>query len=92
VTISDTNLASVVQSSANADPAEADIVWIPDGAGGFTLLFYSTLPGLTGWLDTINYDPIIGAATPLVSGMLIERKKPTAYEFTIDPPTAYDNL
>lgn len=64
----------------------ADVIWIPDGSGGFEKIYYATVqpPFLTaGWrkIGTGNAD---ASATPVyhVEGIIIERRDPSDLSLT----------
>ncbi len=91
-TLETSGLSDYVQSSANADPTEADVVFLPKSTGGFTRAFYSTFasdPLYAGWLNADTFGQIPDEA--MTSGFLIEKKGP---DFTglNSPPTTYDSL
>lgn len=89
-TFGTTNLSTFVQGSANADPAEADIFYLPDGLGGFVQYFYSTADGFTGWFDTVNFGDASGVE--LTPGILVERRAPAPYSATLSVPGFYSGL
>jgi hypothetical protein len=62
-------------ASANADPSEASIVYIPKSGGGFTRLFYSTFvgdPNFQGWLDADTFAKAEGMALNYVDGVVVQ--------------------
>ncbi len=63
-----------LQASAEADPSQASIIFIPDGAGGFQRVFFSTLndPDFSGWLDADSFDKVADLPLNYVDGMIIQ--------------------
>jgi hypothetical protein len=88
-TLGNSNLGGIVQPSPNADPVEADVVYMPDGAGGFNQYFYSTAEDFVGWKDTVNYED--SENVELTAGMLIQRRGPS-FSAKIDVPSNYSTL
>lgn len=64
--------------------ADSDIVWMPNGEGGFDKYSYN---GAT-WLDEAGVD---ASDTPLSSGIIIERSGSDT-NAKLTPPATYDNL
>jgi hypothetical protein len=89
-TLGSSGLSTAVFPSPNADPSEADVIYMPDGAGGYLQYFYSTAQGFTGWFDTVNFAD--SSAVELTAGILIERRAPNAYTALVTPPSSYQNL
>jgi hypothetical protein len=86
-TFGNAGLENFLQAGPNANGA--DVVWLTDGAGGFVQYFRSTLAPV--WRKTTS--PFAGdeAATPLTSGMFIQRRgADTAGAITVPP--FYANL
>lgn len=57
-------------------PANADILWVPDGAGGYTRYFNKTLLAPTGWYTTPDGTTVGSQVTvdiDLPAGVLIQR-------------------
>ncbi len=76
-TISDTFGASNsagLQSTAEFDPGQADIVFVPNGTGGSDQFFYSSAVGATGWFNAGDFSD--GGNIPLVytDGVTVLRK------------------
>jgi len=86
-TIQNSNITSGLVTGFSV--AQADLIWVPDGSGGFVKYFVSSLVG----------NPLKNAATgldvttpvPLTPGILIERKG-AAINLLITPPTSYQNF
>lgn len=89
-TLGTSGLSASVLASANADPAEADVIFMPDGGGGYNQYFYSTADGFTGWFDTVNFAD--SSAVELSPGVLIQRRSPSSYAAKISPPSSYNSL
>jgi hypothetical protein len=89
-TLGTSGLSASVLPSANADPAEADVLYMPDGTGGYLQYFYSTAEGFTGWFDTVNFAD--SSAVELTPGVLVQRRAPSAYSALISPPPSYSSL
>lgn len=68
-----TNQAGLA-SSANADPTEADIILIPNGAN-YTRVFYSTFTGdplYTGWLDADSFAKVPNEVIEPSEGLFVQ--------------------
>ena len=89
-TLDSSDLHTSLQTSANADPREADVVFIPKGEGGYNRYFYSTLDGFSGWLDAETFQA--AGAIPISSGLIIQNKSGTSKPATIEPPVGYSDL
>ncbi len=72
--------------------ASADVVWIPNGSGGYTKYFYSPGGGLgggmPGWKDASGSDV---TNVSLTSGIIIQRRG-NPVNVKITPPADYNNL
>jgi len=87
VSLNDSNLNDFLEASFSA--AAADIIWVPDGTGGFTQYFYSSTSNL--WRLTSS--PFAGdeGDVELPSGIFIQRRgSDTAGVF--DLPAEYSSL
>ena len=91
-TLGNSGLASSVSGSANADPSEADTVYLPKAdASGFEQYFYSTLAGFDGWLNSATFGS--GADVELTSGIIISQNGTgAAFNAPVTPPAFYADL
>ena len=85
VVLQNLGLEDDVQTGFNA--AGADVIWVPDGAGGYARYFRHS-SGV--WRNAATNTNLSGDVT-LPSGVLIERKG-AAKTFTITPPSQYSTL
>jgi hypothetical protein len=91
-TLGNSGLADSVSGSANADPSEADTVYLPKAdASGYDQYFFSTLAGFDGWLNSSTF---AGAAdVELTSGIIISQTGTgAAFNATVTPPAFYADL
>jgi len=88
-TLGNSGLENGLTATPNFVPTEADWVYIPDGAGGYDIYFYSTLPGATGWFKKAGATDATNVA--LTSGVIIYRRG-DATGIKIDPPSGYSGL
>lgn len=67
---------------------EADLVYMPNGSGGYDKYFYSNLTGAIGW-----YKSDFSAAnnTAMKPGVIVLRRG-AAVNVTLTPPSSYSNL
>jgi hypothetical protein len=91
-TLGNSGLQSSLLSTSSS--ATADLVWIPDGLGGYSKHFYSPavtfpVPATAGWKSTGGAS---STNVPLKSGMIIQRRGLTTIPALISPPSAYSNL
>ena len=72
--------------------ATADNVWVPNGAGGYTKYFVSSLttPILNPWKNVAGGANVV-VDIPLTPGIIIERKT-SAANVTLTPPPSYSTL
>jgi len=89
-TLGTSGLSTSVLPSANADPAEADVIYMPDGSGGYLQYFYSTAEGFTGWYDTVNFAD--SSNVEITPGILVQRRAPSSYSAKLTPPPSYSSL
>lgn len=85
---------STLQNSGLADDitpgftaATADVVWVPDGAAGYTRYFYNTL----GQWKNAGDNSIVTEDVDMTSAVWIERKGADT-NVTLNPPTSYSTL
>lgn len=96
--VAETLLVSDLESSVLAGTAEtADLVCLPDGAGGFMNYFYSdgTAPLTTGWRLVDAPPGSENTEQELVempTGFAILRRSPSPYEALMKRPSFYDGL
>ncbi len=91
-TLGNSGLSDSVGGSANADPSEADTVYLPKAdASGYDQYFFSTLAGFDGWLNSSTF---AGAAdVELTSGIIISQNGTgEAFNATVTPPAFYADL
>ena len=91
-TLGNSGLSDSVAGSANADPSEADTVYLPKAdASGYDQYFFSTLAGFDGWLNSSTF---AGAAdVELTSGIIISQNGTgAAFNATVTPPAFYADL
>lgn len=84
-TLQNFGLDDDVKQGANS--SEADLVWIPDGKGGYKRYFLNNEDH--AWHEATG--SVASADLTLTPGILIERKAP-AKLFTFTPPTSYSGL
>jgi hypothetical protein len=74
------------------NPNTADIVWVPDGSGGYNRYYYATasFPITAGW-RSVGGGNTDTSSNLISSGIIIQRRGPTA-NLTISPPASYSNL
>ena len=65
----------------------ADIVWVPNGMGGYTRYF---LNATGGWRNATN-PGLVTTDVPITTAIFIQRKT-TATSITLTPPPAYSSL
>jgi hypothetical protein len=71
----------------------ADIVWVPNGLGGYTRYYFATAqpPAITAGWRSIGGGNTDRSTVPLTSGIIIQRRGATS-NMTISPPASYSNL
>jgi hypothetical protein len=78
-----------------AIPTNADIVWVPNGSGGYTKYWYRTATSI-GWHTTVNGTSDAGLVTVdvvLPPSLKIQRKATNPSKFiTLDVPAFYSGL
>lgn len=86
LTLNDSQLQNEI---AQGTASTADVIWNPDGAGGYTRYYYSTggLAG-TGW--RIEGSPADQGTVALASGFLVERKAEQSVNITLRVPSGLD--
>ena len=67
---------------------EADVVYMPNGSGGYNTYFYSDLTGAIGWFKSDFTD---ATNVPMQTGIIILRRG-AAINATITPPSSYSGL
>jgi hypothetical protein len=74
------------------NPNTADIVWVPNGTGGYNRYYYATasFPITVGW-RSIGGGNADRKDDPLTSGVIVQRRGATA-NVKISPPASYSNL
>lgn len=88
-TLATTGLLPSLNGGAAAD---ADLVWVPDGAGGYTR-YYSKIGGLggDGWRSLSS--PVADASdTPITASGIIVQRKGDAANATVGVPAFYADL
>jgi hypothetical protein len=88
-TLGNSGMASNLTGSANFNSNEADLIYIPDGTGGYNRYYYSTYVGYTGWYNATTNIP--SDTVPLSSGIIILRRG-AAVNVVINPPSSYSAL
>lgn len=99
-TLATSGMSGFITGSPNANPTEADVILLPDGAGGFTQGFYSTFVDseaatveeqqlFFGWLNAVTFAKIPNE--PLTPGFFIQKIGPNILG-THTPPAFYSNL
>jgi hypothetical protein len=61
-----------IATSPDGDPASGDIVWVPNGTGGFTTYYYSTATDFVGWFDTVGFEAAADAVIDPGSGFYVQ--------------------
>lgn len=88
-TLGNSGLSTALMGNNQFDPEQADIVYVPNGLGGYDRYFYSTAAGSVGWFNASNYSA--GDSVSLKSGLIILRRGATV-SVTIAPPSTYSSL
>jgi hypothetical protein len=83
-------------AGAAVNPSTADILWVPNGLGGFTQYWYKTnaSQGAIGWWTTsdgVNRGSRVSDDVNLPANCYIQRKG-TAKFMAINVPSSYSNL
>jgi hypothetical protein len=83
-------------AGAAVTPSTADILWVPNGLGGFTQYWYKTnaSQGAIGWWTTsdgVNRGSLVSDDVNLPANCYIQRKS-TAKFMAINVPSSYSNL
>ena len=79
VTLADSDLETMIEGALAGNRTDADIIWLPDGVGGYDQYFYNATPGSgfgalsVGWKCTTTADAD-ASTTELKSGIIIQRK------------------
>jgi len=79
VTLADSDLETMIEVAVAGNRTNADILWIPDGLGGYDQYFYNSTPSSgfgalsVGWKSTTGGDADASSAV-LKSGIIIQRK------------------
>jgi len=79
VTLADSDLETIIEGALAGNRTNADIIWIPDGVGGYDKYFYNSTAGSgfgalsVGWRGATTGDADASSAE-LKSGVIIERK------------------
>jgi len=89
-TFGTSNLATQVQSG---NINTADVVWVPDGVGGYAKYYYSPavsfpVPAAAGWKNASGGD---ATNVEIKSGVIVQRRGATK-SVLLSPPAAYSNL
>jgi hypothetical protein len=90
-TLDNSGLGAGLTPTSTFNPAQADLVYIPDGAGGYSRYFYSNAAGqgASGWFNASDFST--SGSVSLKSGIIILRRGATAM-VTIVPPAGYAGL
>ena len=75
------NDESGLGSSPNAAVSEADVIYLPDGAGGFIRVFYSTYTddmAYNGWLNADTYEKAAGQVINPTEALFVQTTKSVA--------------
>jgi hypothetical protein len=86
VTLDSSNLANSMQAG---NASSADLLWMADGAGGYTKFYYAVdfAPILSaGWKNVATGNTDQGA-TNITSGMIIQKRASTAFTAKISGPS-----
>lgn len=76
-TISDTfgaTNSAGLQSTAEFDPGQADIIYVPNGSGGSDQFFYSSAEGAEGWFNAGDFSDGNNVPLVYVDGITVLRK------------------
>lgn len=87
-TLGNSGLEASLEGSDNYSINEADVVYMPDGEGGYNRYFYSNPAGDEKWCSD-KFDD--ASNVPLKSGIIIQRRTDHK-NATITPPALYSNL
>ena len=91
-TLESSGMEAFLQSSVNADPTEADVVFIPNPDGSFSQAFFSSFVGddsFAGWLDSSSFAQV--PDRPLTPAILIQQRGPDVTGVNT-PPAFFANL
>lgn len=86
-TLGNSGLESGLQAGTSI--STADVVWLPNGSGGYNKFFYHPgasfpVPVAAGWKTSAGAD---ASAQPLTPGMIIQRRGGTTVNVTVSVPT-----
>ena len=87
-TLGNSGLETSLRGTSDKNPNLADLVYMPDGAGGFNAYYYSNAEGDLKWYGLDGKD---ASNIPMQSGIVIYRRG-TAKNAVITPPASYSDL
>jgi hypothetical protein len=85
-TLQNCGLASAISAGPNSASPLSDVVWIPDGSGGYNTYYLRSSD--TTWRNTLT-NVLAPADLSLTSAVLVQRKSATAFNATLTAPSAY---
>jgi len=88
-TLLSTGLQNSIAGTDAFDPNLADIVYVPDGNGGYKRYFYSTSSAAVGWFNAADFS--VSDTIPVTSGIIILRRGAST-NATLSPPSNYSSL
>ena len=86
-TLGNSNLSASVQKTPDGDFNTADLIYLPNGLGGYKVAFYDN--STPGWVD-LTFNDLTNE--PLKSGFIIQRRSATPYNINLTPPSFYPSL
>lgn len=88
-TLGNSGISSSLTGTESFNSNVADVVYVPDGTGGYNRYFYSTATNNTGWYNAATFTPSDSVA--LTSGIIILRRG-ASVNVAITPPSSYSGL
>jgi hypothetical protein len=85
-TLQNCGLAAAISAGPNSASPLSDVVWIPNGSGGYTT-YYLRSSDLT-WRNTLT-NVLAPTDLALTSAVLVQRKSATSTNATLTAPSAY---
>ena len=86
--LGNTGLEATLTATDEFKADEADVVYMPNGLGGYDTYFYSDLAGAVGWFKSDFSD---ATNVAMKTGIIILRRG-AATNATLTPPASYSNL
>ena len=87
-TLGNSGLQDSLKATSEKNPDLADLVYMPDGSGGFNAYYYSNAEGDLDWYSLEGEK---ASSVPMQSGIIIYRRD-EAMNAAITPPASYSDL